>query len=245
MEYSTSRCIAMAGYFDNSTQVCVKCGENCSTCKSSTVCVSCKDKLYLGADGRCSDSCPPRYYANPALFICQNCPYDCYLCNQEGKCTSCDDKIDNRVLDEATLRCVAIEGYFQVVSAVQSRLLYVGAVNINLIALKCSDGCRSCYSGTICRSCKRGYYLRATGNKSLCDQKCPNRYYTNQQTISCDPCPYDCFTCDIEGNCLTCSTKDHRRLFDITERCLCLPRYYDNGTSGCLQCDLTCTMCLN
>jgi len=123
LDLSTSRCVAMSGFFDNNTRLSVACPENCSTCKSFTVCTSCTSPTFLMND-KCSANCPPRYYPNTVLSICQSCPYDCYTCDGYANCTSCNDTQDNRVLDTDTSRCIPIEGYFQNDTVSVSRLLF-------------------------------------------------------------------------------------------------------------------------
>jgi proprotein convertase subtilisin/kexin type 5 len=86
LDLSTQRCIPISGYFDNYKSTAVPCPQSCRTCKSLSLCISCIKGTFLGLDGSCSDSCPPRYYANPTLSICQNCPYDCYNCDKNGSC---------------------------------------------------------------------------------------------------------------------------------------------------------------
>jgi len=245
MDASTSRCIAISGFFDNQTRVSVACPANCSTCKSSTLCTSCTNATFLDANGLCSTSCGPRYYANTILFICQSCPYDCYTCDGYGSCTSCNDTIDNRMLDTDIRRCMPIEGFFQNITTATKRLLFVNnGANVMRVSLKCPEGCKSCSSLTVCTACFDNYFYGIIGSTALCYSECPLRFYTNTQYKICQPCPYDCFTCDKYSNCLSCDPdNDHRKLFSVTGRCLALPGYYDNGTSACLNCPTTCSMC--
>jgi len=124
MDISTSRCIAMPGFFDNQTKASASCPTNCTTCKSSSLCTSCTNATFLDANGLCSTSCGPRYYSNTVLLICQNCPFDCYTCDGYGSCTSCNDTIDNRMLDTGTRRCIPLQGYFQNITS-NTRLLFI------------------------------------------------------------------------------------------------------------------------
>jgi len=125
IDVSTSRCIAMPGFFDNQTKIGVPCPVNCRTCKSSTLCISCTNATFLDLNGLCSETCGPRYYSNTGLSICQSCPYDCYTCDGLGSCTSCNDTIDNRMMDTGTRRCIPIQGCFQNINSNTTRLLFI------------------------------------------------------------------------------------------------------------------------
>jgi len=235
----------MPGFFDNNTRLSAPCTTNCSTCKSSTVCTSCTNATFL-MNNQCLASCPLRYYPNIALSICQNCPFDCYSCDGYGSCTSCNVTLDNRVLDTNTRRCLPIDGYFQKITTSASRLLFTADSDTSVVRIsnQCPTGCKSCNSATICTACSDNYLFGFIGTTALCSTDCPLRYYSNRQYKICQPCPYDCFTCDKYSNCLSCDQKnDHRKLFDVTGRCLPLPGYYDNGTSATLKCPMTCSMC--
>jgi len=114
------------------------------------------------------------------------------------------------------------------------------------IILKCPGGCKSCNSPTACTACLDNYLFGLIGNKALCYTDCPLRFYTNKQYRICQPCPYDCLGCDMYSNCLSCDQdNDYRKLYDTTGRCLPLAGYYDNGTTTCLKCPITCSMCKN
>lgn len=46
-------------------------------------------------------------------------------------------------------------------------------------------------------------YFITTHN--TCIDTCPDRSFANLTDLTCDSCPYQCFTCDSSGNCLSCS----------------------------------------
>jgi len=55
-------------------------------------------------------------------------------------------------------------------------------------------------------------------------------------------CPYDCYTCDGNNNCLSCSSSDMRQLSN--SRCVALQGYYSDGiNSMCIQCPRSCSSC--
>jgi hypothetical protein len=81
-------------------------------------------------------------------------------------------------------------------------------------------------------------------SNQICLGDCLPRYYSSVQTFSCQRCPYDCYTCDSYGQCLTCDDSvDFRVFFRDIGRCLPLPGYYDNLSQICLPCPLGCLLC--
>ena len=76
------------------------------------------------------------------------------------------------------------------------------------VSTKCLSKCSLCSSLTICSACS-------------------SRYFLNISASTCDSCPYDCFTCNSFGNCLTCnSATDHRELDNSISRCVPMPGYF-------------------
>ena len=62
---------------------------------------------------------------------------------------------------------------------------------------------------------------------SVCYDICPIRTFTDSSTLVCKNCPYDCYTCDISGNCLTCNNvADFRYLNTSSSRCVPLSGYF-------------------
>lgn len=55
-------------------------------------------------------------------------------------------------------------------------------------------------------------------------------------------CPYDCYTCDSAGKCLSCNdTNDFRVL--VTDRCGAMMGYFDNLVRVCVLCPNACSGC--
>lgn len=84
----------------------------------------------------------------------------------------------------------------------------------------------------------------------MCYSTCLPRFYPNTNTLVCDHCPYDCYTCDSLNNCSSCNNStDFRELYlnstsNVT-RCVPLNGYYDNLTTISIPCPLSCKTCLN
>ena len=136
------------------------------------------------------------------------CPYDCLTCLNDSTCESCDDS-DFRKLDLKTRRCIPIAGYFD---------------NKTHISLSCQNNCKTCNSLTLCTSCVTGTFLN---QNSQCVVECSPRYVANTILGICQRCPYDCYRCNLEGNCTACSsTVDNRKLDTSTSRCVPIEGFY-------------------
>jgi proprotein convertase subtilisin/kexin type 5 len=62
----------------------------------------------------------------------------------------------------------------------------------------------------------------------MCNATCPVRYFADDNIRSCFSCPYDCYTCNSSGACLSCNeTTDYRTLSSSTSRCVALPGYFE------------------
>ena len=140
----------------------------------------------------CSLTCPFRYLENNYTRTCEPCPYDCYTCDRNRECISCNETHDFRSLSNATLRCTPITGYYDI--KVQ-------------IALPCNPGCVECRSLSLCFRCMSGLYMY---NDQYCLSSCPDQYFPNDRYRICQPCPYDCQTCNSNGACLSCNASDNR-----------------------------------
>ena len=115
--------------------------------------------------------------------------------------------VDFREYDSTLKRCVPLIGYFD---------------NQTTVCAKCSIGCQSCITDSYCQNCSTNYYLNPD---SMCRVSCPPRFISNTLTNKCDPCPYQCYTCDNQNKCLSCNgTTDFRVLSG--NNCLPMPGYF-------------------
>lgn len=90
----------------------------------------------------------------------------------------------------------------------------------------CSSAYPYCLKCTAseCSVCQSGGFVLSTNKKSC---TCPSRTIFNTATNICDLCPYDCYTCDLAGKCLSCSRNvDYRELNITSSRCQPLPGYF-------------------
>ena len=127
---TTRRCLPLIGYFEDMTQVCPSCPQNCSICVSATKCQACLTGYFMNSSNLCSDTCPLRFYPSLQTFSCQACPYDCLTCDDKGQCLSCSVD-DFRIIFLNISRCLALPGYYD---------------NKTQVCLKCPTGCYLCQS---------------------------------------------------------------------------------------------------
>ena len=123
-------------------------------------------------------------------------------------------------------RCQPFPGYFDPGTAV---------------AQICTVGCLNCTSLTACSLCSSSFTLSG----GLCYGTCPSRTYAtspNSASSTCNRCPFDCYTCDSSGNCLSCnSSVDFRQLSN--NRCVPLAGYYQTGQEVAGKCPSICSSC--
>jgi hypothetical protein len=102
--------------------------------------------------------------------------------------------------------------------------------SLTQVAASCPSGCSNCLSPSFCSLYANGYFLR----NGACLQTCPQRFFGQSSSNSCEACPYDCLTCSTIGaNCLSCSPSDFRSLDSALGRCLPVQGYYEKGTQIC------------
>jgi proprotein convertase subtilisin/kexin type 5 len=232
---SLQKCVPADSYFDNLTRVAVSCPAGCLTCSSSAACSSCINAYFLLTGGLCFSSCPQRYRANLGTKSCELCPYDCLSCDDSGRCLNCDATTDFRELLIETGRCTPLLGYYETGVSV---------------ATLCLLGCQSCQTATVCLFCSLGYFLLTD---SSCSTSCPPRFFPDSSSNVCQPCPFDCLTCNSTGACLSCDeTIDHRIFTVSTARCDPIPGYYQGTVvarrlllqgGNVLKCPTNCLLC--
>jgi proprotein convertase subtilisin/kexin type 5 len=107
------------------------------------------------------------------------------------------------------------------------------------MSAKCTAGCRTCLNASTCSSCSAGFFFQAD---RLCHSTCPLRMFPNSTSQTCESCPYDCYTCNMSGACLSCNAAEDFRVLEGT-RCVSLQGYYDNKITVSLKCPSTCATC--
>lgn len=113
----------------------------------------------------------------------------------------------------------------------------------------CTDPCATCGCGTTecCESCDAPYFLKVTENAedgtsvNECVEICPDGYYGNTDTRTCEPCKEACLTCANADQCTSCP--DGSYLYD--HQCGDCPAYHfgDDSDNTCYPCDPSCATC--
>ena len=229
-------------YCDGKCTLCEVTATNCSECTTSG-----NDTAYL-LNETCHADCPDPYFndsnAGAGPNLCSPCHTFCASCyaSNDTNCTACNT---NYTLSGSTCATDCLEGY--------------GPTTDPLVCLGCTSPCVNCsQSDTNCTSCEASpvqHYLLTNGSNGTCYSTCPDEYYANTTSLTCDACPEGCFSCDNDTNCFECLSAQGYLWFNLTCNLTCPDSYFDsNGVNcsscieGCLSCELVddnCTACVN
>lgn len=81
-------------------------------------------------------------------------------------------------------------------------------------------------------------------SNSTCYDVCPERYYGDDPSLTCQICFYDCYQCSDGTVCSSCNeTLDFRAFNNATSRCDPLEGYYDTGVTQAQPCNISCLTC--
>ncbi|KAL4429269.1 hypothetical protein ABPG74_013575 [Tetrahymena malaccensis] len=172
-------------------QSCNQCINNCATCKSDTVCVTCQPGyLFVPATNQCVQSCGTLQSYYQSQQQCLPCDSKCYTCTDSQTCQSCNNNYyfvagQNKCVDQA------------------------GCNNLGLFTkanqcVQCESPCATCQTTyNTCTSCLAGQpniYLQGT----QCQAKCNASYYSDGGN-KCQQCDGLCTTCTGSSrNCQSC-----------------------------------------
>lgn len=84
--------------------------------------------------------------------------------------------------------------------------------------------------------------------EKLCYDVCSTVYWwTDNSTMLCKACLYDCYTCTNSSNCATCDANiSFRELNNISSRCVAIAGYYDDGSTNVAKsCGGNCATCVS
>ena len=168
----------------------------------------------------CLALCPDAtYFDGSACVSCSASMPNCTACTSASSCVGCPSPF--------------IRNYDSNVCECPPRLFFNSSVSS---CDPCSFDCYTCSgNGTICLTCSNfrelngsrcsplpGYYEANTtvpgpciANCILCSSdsdcsQCRERSTMLSSPVSCFACPFDCWTCDSNGSCLSCSALDFR-----------------------------------
>uniref|UniRef100_A0A8C6F9P2 Proprotein convertase subtilisin/kexin type 5 n=1 Tax=Monodon monoceros TaxID=40151 RepID=A0A8C6F9P2_MONMO len=226
-----TECAAME-YWDEVALTCKACHAKCFHCTgpSEDQCHTClRDSLLLNTT--CVQDCPEGYYADEGSHRCAPCHSSCRTC--EGRhsmqCLSCQPgwfQLGKECLPQCR------EGYY--------------AENSTGRCESCSRSCKAC-SGprpTDCLSCDPFFFL--LHSKGQCHRTCPEHYYAEQSTQTCERCHPTCDKCKGKGalTCLSCVWSYHLVGGICASDCLVGEYRVGEGEKfNCEKCHESCIEC--
>ena len=180
------------------------CVAACATCTALSTCQSCQSVngiAYFLSGSLCTVSCPSNQFGQLSNYQCTNCADGCQTCFGPtlSDCYTCgvSSAPANHYLIYGTTLCNPNCPAGQ----------YANSTNYK--CLLCSSNCLTCVTtSTNCLTCgfsTIGANLYLFG--SSCLLTCPNGYYANPLTSTCDICHYGCSICTgpLLTNCTVCS----------------------------------------
>ncbi len=122
------------------------------------------------------------------------------------------------------------------------------------MCLPCNTACSTC-TGPLdsqCKSCNSTtYYLASI---TTCFVTCPNYYFANVTSMTCDACGSNCLKCLNGSVCTECDTNYHLLMSDTKCYLSCPDGFYKNTPlklcsncpTGCKTCDssINCFTCI-
>ncbi|KAL4463539.1 hypothetical protein ABPG72_010881 [Tetrahymena utriculariae] len=188
----SNKCVLQCdpGYYKQG-QSCTQCNNNCNTCQSDTICVTCQTGyLFVPATNQCVQSCGSLQSYYQSQQQCLPCDSKCYTCTDSQTCQSCNNSYyfvagQNKCVDQA------------------------GCNNLGLFTkanqcVLCESPCATCLTTyNTCTSCLSGQpYIYLQGNS--CQAKCNASFYSDGGN-KCQQCDGLCTTCTGQSrNCQSC-----------------------------------------
>ncbi|XP_074062783.1 proprotein convertase subtilisin/kexin type 5 isoform X2 [Macrotis lagotis] len=226
---------SLSEYKDEKTQTCKPCHLKCFHCTgpAEDECLSClNDGLLLNTT--CVEKCPDDYYTDTENHQCFPCHSSCKTCDgkHSNQCQSCHPGWFRMVQADSGNKCLlkCEEGYY--------------ADNSSGLCKKCNQDCRECWGPhpTDCLSCHKYFFL--LHSKGECHRICPEHYYTENRTHTCERCHPTCNECKGKGplNCLSCMWSYH--LLGGICSSDCLAGEYRVGKGENFECDKCHESCI-
>ncbi|XP_042636544.1 proprotein convertase subtilisin/kexin type 5 [Orycteropus afer afer] len=219
-------------YWDEEAHGCQPCHTTCLHCigPAEDQCRTCpRNSLLLNMT--CVEDCPEGYYADEDSHRCAPCHSSCRTC--EGRhsmqCQSCQPgwfQLGKECLPQCR------EGYY--------------AENSTGRCEKCNKSCKTCRGPrpVDCLSCDTFFFLlRSEGE---CYRACPEHYFADQSTQTCERCHPTCDKCKGKGalNCLSCVWSYHLAGGICNSDCFTGKYRVGEGEKfNCEKCDESCMEC--
>ncbi|KCV68144.1 TKL protein kinase [Fonticula alba] len=189
---------------------CEACAAGCTRCTGphASDCTACKHWL-PGHESMCLAECTGPTRPTPGAIDCK-CDTSCKQCmpislsgSHWASCTECQP------------------GY-----ALSSPTGEAGPPARALECARCHDTCETCSHADdrrMCTSCKQGAFLFG----GACEGQCPDFFFGDVASRSCQPCLENCAACADDSKCGTCAAGF----------------YLDDLHTACIACDATCSTC--
>ncbi|XP_078293059.1 proprotein convertase subtilisin/kexin type 5 isoform X2 [Panthera onca] len=211
---------------------CKPCHAKCFRCTgpAEDQCRTCpRDSLLLNTT--CVQDCPEGHYADEDSHQCAPCHSSCRTCEgrRSTQCLSCQPS-SFQLEKECLPQCR--EGYY--------------AEEATGRCERCSKTCKACRGPrpTDCLSCDTFFFLLRS--KGECHRTCPEHYYADQNTRTCERCHPTCNKCRGKGplNCLSCVWSYHLAGGICTSDCLVGEYRVKEGEKfNCEKCHESCVEC--
>uniref|UniRef100_A0ABI7XV30 P/Homo B domain-containing protein n=3 Tax=Felis catus TaxID=9685 RepID=A0ABI7XV30_FELCA len=211
---------------------CKPCHAKCFRCTgpAEDQCRTCpRDSLLLNTT--CVQDCPEGYYADEDSHQCAPCHSSCRTCEgrRSTQCLSCQPSLF-QLEKECLPQCR--EGYYAEAATGRCE--------------RCSKSCKACRGPrpTDCLSCDTFFFLLRS--KGECHRTCPEHYYADQNTRTCERCHPTCSKCRGKGplNCLSCVWSYHLAGGICTSDCLVGEYRVKEGEKfNCEKCHESCVEC--
>ncbi|XP_006996032.2 proprotein convertase subtilisin/kexin type 5 isoform X1 [Peromyscus maniculatus bairdii] len=223
---------AAVEYWDEGTHRCQPCHRKCSRCSgpAEDQCYTCPGETLL-LNTTCVKSCPEGYHTDKDSHRCVLCHSSCRTCEgpHSMQCRSCRP------------------GWFQLGKEclLQCRDGYYGESTSGRCE-KCDKSCKACRGPrpTDCQSCDKFFFLLRS--KGQCHRTCPEHYYTDQHTQTCERCHPTCDNCKgkEQWDCLSCVWSYNLLGGICTSECP-VGEYRDEEAVElhCKQCHESCVEC--
>ncbi|KAL4449891.1 hypothetical protein ABPG74_015010 [Tetrahymena malaccensis] len=229
--------------YNNGSQQCVKCINNCATCTSATLCQSCVSPYYLQGT-TCQSNCNPTYYSD-SNSKCQQCDQTkCLNCSGSStNCTSCQPGFGLITVSgqSSCVNCSSTPGYYD-------KKDNSGICGIcNPLCTQCSGNANNC---SACAQISNGKAVYLNPITNTCTTSCENDGYNLLQqgsTYVCGICTNSCNTCRNQADyCTSCNSP----LYLLQNKCITkseiIDGFYPNDSQHTADpCSTICTKCVS
>lgn len=125
----------------------------------------------------------------------EKCSLGCLKCSSKDECTLCSSKY-RLIHGSCELKCDSgLETLFKssnLTPTLKIPICYRFYANKDDSCEACRSECRTCLNETFCLTCSdpKKFYLNGK-----CLESCPDGYFPNKDSLTCDQCHYSCETC--------------------------------------------------